>query len=80
MAKPTSTRRWRRSGASRSLREDQHAFVRFSADPGLQLGDLIVFGLSDPCTMFDKWWLIPVVDYLDDVPHATVRDLIETRF
>lgn len=68
-------------GDSRTLKlNDQHGFVRVPADSRLQLGDLIVFGLSHPCTMFDKWRLIPLVDSLDDPRTAVVEDLIETRF
>lgn len=40
---------------------DQHAFVR--TEPGLfAVGDLAGFGVSHPCTGFDKWRLLPVVD------------------
>jgi D-serine dehydratase len=40
---------------------DQHAFVR--TEPGLfAVGDLAGFGISHPCTAFDKWRLLPVVD------------------
>lgn len=40
---------------------DQHAFVR--TEPGLfSVGDLAGFGISHPCTGFDKWRLLPVVD------------------
>jgi D-serine deaminase-like pyridoxal phosphate-dependent protein len=41
---------------------DQHAFIRLSADDPLAVGDLIGCGISHPCTAFDKWRLIPVVD------------------
>jgi D-serine dehydratase len=53
---------------------DQHAFVR---DPGgmLGVGDTVVCGISHPCTAFDKWPLIALVDD-DDV----VVDAIRTRF
>ena len=52
---------------------DQHAYL--SGDAGLRPGDLVSFGLSHPCTAFDKWRVIPVVDD-DDV----VIDLINTYF
>ncbi|MFE6646860.1 alanine racemase [Nocardioides sp. NPDC057772] len=52
---------------------DQHAFLR--TDAGLRPGDLVSFGISHPCTAFDKWRLIPVVD-LD----YTVTDLVRTYF
>jgi D-serine deaminase-like pyridoxal phosphate-dependent protein len=52
---------------------DQHAFVR---DPGgaLSVGDVLMAGISHPCTAFDKWSLIPVVDERDRVVDA-VRTL-----
>ena len=52
---------------------DQHAFLR--TDAGLRPGDLVSFGISHPCTAFDKWRLIPVVD-LD----YTVTELVRTYF
>lgn len=53
---------------------DHHLFVD---DPGsdLQVGDVIELGLSHPCTTFDKWNLIPVID--DD---ERVIDAIVTLF
>lgn len=58
---------------------DQHAFLR--TDPGfpLTLGDRVLLGLSHPCTMFDKWRLIPVVASLDE-DDPVIVGLIETRF
>jgi D-serine deaminase-like pyridoxal phosphate-dependent protein len=41
---------------------DQHAFVRVPAADPLTPGDLMSFGISHPCTAFDKWRLLPVVD------------------
>jgi D-serine deaminase-like pyridoxal phosphate-dependent protein len=48
---------------------DQHAFLR---DPGgvLRVGDVLVCGISHPCTAFDKWSLIPVLDERDAVVGA----------
>lgn len=42
---------------------DQHAHL-VSPGPWLDLtaGDLVCFGVSHPCTTFDKWRLVPVVD------------------
>ena len=54
---------------------DQHAFLRLPADDPLAVGDLVGCGISHPCTAFDKWRLIPVVD--DDY---TVVDAIHTFF
>ncbi|WP_219416290.1 amino acid deaminase [Pseudonocardia nigra] len=44
---------------------DQHAFLRH--DAGLRVGDVVTFGLSHPCTAFDKWSLLPLVDDDDRV-------------
>lgn len=41
---------------------DQHAFLKFNAEATLKVGDLVGCGISHPCTAFDKWRLIPVVD------------------
>ncbi|MEU4240409.1 alanine racemase [Actinoplanes sp. NPDC026619] len=49
---------------------DHHTYL---AADGLQPGDLIRFGISHPCTAFDKWRHIPVVD--DD--HRVV-DVLQT--
>ncbi len=67
-------------GAVTTKLNDQHGFVRIAPDSPLGVGDLVVFGLSHPCTMFDKWRLVPVVDALDDPVNAIVTDLVETRF
>ncbi|MDW4572914.1 alanine racemase [Microbacterium sp. M3] len=67
-------------GAAMTKLSDQHGFVRVEPGSPLATGDLVVFGLSHPCTMFDKWRLIPVVDSFDDLSGAVVTDLIETRF
>ncbi|MEI7055259.1 alanine racemase [Nocardioides sp. CCNWLW239] len=52
---------------------DQHAFLRTDAE--LRPGDLVSFGISHPCTAFDKWRLIPVVD-----ADYTVTELVRTYF
>lgn len=41
---------------------DQHAFVRCPEDSAIQPGDLIELGISHPCTTFDKWDVISLVD------------------
>lgn len=40
---------------------DQHAFVRVP-HAALEVGDLLGCGISHPCTAFDKWDVIPLVD------------------
>ncbi|HZP20730.1 MAG TPA: amino acid deaminase [Bauldia sp.] len=54
---------------------DQHAFIRLSAEDPLAVGDLVGCGISHPCTAFDKWRLIPVID--DDY---NVVDAVHTFF
>lgn len=54
---------------------DQHAFVRLPSDSNWQVGDMIGSGISHPCTAFDKWRFIPVVN--DDYD---VTDGILTEF
>lgn len=56
---------------------DQHAYLRVGpADRDrLEVGTWLEFGISHPCTVFDKWQLIPVLD--DD---GRVVDLVRTFF
>ncbi|HEX4817486.1 MAG TPA: alanine racemase [Nonomuraea sp.] len=49
----------RRAGVTVERMQDQHTIVR--AD-GLKPGDLLAFGISHPCTAFDKWRVLPLVD------------------
>jgi D-serine dehydratase len=41
---------------------DQHAFIQCPQDSTIEVGDLIGFGVSHPCTTFDKWQVILQVD------------------
>lgn len=55
---------------------DQHAYLRFpETGPGPAVGDLIGLGISHPCTTFDKWRWLPVVD-----DRYNVIDAVTTRF
>jgi D-serine deaminase-like pyridoxal phosphate-dependent protein len=54
---------------------DQHAYVRVPAGDPLAVGELVGCGISHPCTSFDKWRLIPVVD-----DGYTVVDAVATFF
>jgi D-serine dehydratase len=51
-----------RGKASIFALNDQHAYMRLAAEEHLRVGDLVGCGISHPCTAFDKWRLIPVVD------------------
>lgn len=57
---------------------DQHAFLRLSGDDPLTVGDVVRLGLSHPCTVFDKWRVIPMV--ADDGQNPQVVDVISTYF
>ncbi|MFG2500276.1 amino acid deaminase [Streptomyces sp. NPDC048441] len=54
---------------------DQHGWVRTTPEADLAVGDWIGLGLSHPCTSFDKWQLIPLVE-----ADGTVTDYIRTYF
>jgi D-serine deaminase-like pyridoxal phosphate-dependent protein len=54
---------------------DHHTYLRVAPGVRVAPGDLLRFGLSHPCTSFDKWRTIPVVD--DD--HRVV-DVLHTYF
>ncbi|GAB3474976.1 amino acid deaminase [Amycolatopsis cihanbeyliensis] len=54
---------------------DQHAFLALPAGSPVEVGDWVGLGLSHPCTVFDKWSLIPVVDEGENVV-----DFIRTYF
>ncbi len=60
------------AGATVDQLNDQHAYLRGAS---VVPGELVRLGISHPCTAFDKWRVIPVVD--DD---CRVVDLIRTYF
>ncbi len=41
---------------------DQHAYLKGSGLDALRIGDAVCCGVSHPCTAFDKWRVLPVVD------------------
>jgi D-serine dehydratase len=41
---------------------DQHAYLRVDEGCDLAVGDLVGLHVAHPCTAFDKWRLIPLVD------------------
>jgi D-serine dehydratase len=41
---------------------DQHAHIEVPKDAPFQVGDLLSFGVSHPCTTFDRWQLIYEID------------------
>ena len=41
---------------------DQHAHLSLPPEAGLKVGDMVAFGISHPCTTFDKWRVLFTVD------------------
>lgn len=68
-------------GARITALNDQHGFLRLtgSASDALPVGSVLRLGLSHPCTAFDKWRMIPVVDDAG-AAEPLVIDAIETWF
>ncbi|WP_394941250.1 alanine racemase [Psychromicrobium sp. YIM B11713] len=65
-------------GARITAMNDQHCYLSFdAAQQEVRIGQVIRLGLSHPCTAFDKWQLIPVLDTVDS---GNVIDLIHTFF
>ncbi|WP_199434568.1 amino acid deaminase [Qaidamihabitans albus] len=64
------------AGHSVTALNDQHAFVSLPPGSPLEVGDWVGLGLSHPCTVFDKWPLIPVVG----ADGETVVDFVRTFF
>ncbi|MEX2969144.1 amino acid deaminase [Streptomyces sp. C184] len=54
---------------------DQHAWVSTERAGDLEVGDWVALGLSHPCTIFEKWQLIPLVEQ-----DGTVTDFVRTFF
>jgi D-serine deaminase-like pyridoxal phosphate-dependent protein len=63
------------TGISVTALSDQHAWLRTTSEADLEVGDWLGLGLSHPCTSFDKWQLIPLVE-----ADGTVVDYIRTYF
>ncbi|WEK62400.1 MAG: amino acid deaminase [Candidatus Microbacterium colombiense] len=41
---------------------DQHAFLQLAPQATVAVGDVVRLGLSHPCTAFDKWRVVAVID------------------
>ncbi|MEU6997181.1 alanine racemase [Nonomuraea sp. NPDC046570] len=63
----------RREGVTVVAMQDQHTILRDTS--GLRVGDLVSFGISHPCTAFDKWRTLLTVD-----ENYTVVGTITTHF
>ncbi|MDJ0384131.1 amino acid deaminase [Streptomyces sp. G-G2] len=54
---------------------DQHAWLETDTAEDLEVGDLVALAMSHPCTIFEKWQLIPVVE-----ADGTVTEFVRTFF
>ena len=54
---------------------DQHSFLHFTGVEDIRVGDMIGFDISHPCTTFDKWRYLPVLD-----SEYRVIDVVQTFF
>jgi D-serine deaminase-like pyridoxal phosphate-dependent protein len=54
---------------------DQHSYLRLPDHDSLEPGDLVSLSVVHPCTFFDKWTWIPVVD----ADHRVI-DVVRTFF
>jgi D-serine dehydratase len=61
---------WRMAAAS-----DQHAHMAAPPGHGVEVGDLVALGPSHPCTTFDKWRVIYLVD-----DEYTITEAVPTCF
>jgi D-serine deaminase-like pyridoxal phosphate-dependent protein len=62
------------TGSRLTTLNDQHAYLEVGSGTDLDVGDWVDCGPSHPCTVFDKWQLLPVV------AADTVVDLVRTWF
>jgi D-serine deaminase-like pyridoxal phosphate-dependent protein len=59
---------------------DQHGYLPVAGALEVPaIGDVVRLGLSHPCTAFDKWRLIPVIENVDAADPVVV-DLVQTYF
>lgn len=63
------------TGLTVTALSDQHAWLRTAPEADVEVGDWVGLGLSHPCTSFDKWQLIPLVE-----ADGTVVEYIRTFF
>lgn len=42
--------------------DDQHAYLDLPGDADLRVGDMVGCGISHPCTTFDRWRVVSLVD------------------
>jgi D-serine deaminase-like pyridoxal phosphate-dependent protein len=50
------------AGAHIRQLDDQHAYLEIDPSSDLRVGEVVRCGISHPCTAFDKWTVVPVVE------------------
>nr|WP_309127288.1 alanine racemase [Microbacterium sp.] len=70
-----SSEQWQPLHGQVSAMNDQHSYVR--SEQHLPIASVVRLGLSHPCTAFDKWRILPVVE---SVESDLVVDLVRTWF
>ncbi len=81
LPRPERWARTRRQGAlpldgHKTVRlDDHHAYLDVPGDSPLAVGDLVCFGISHPCTTFDRW---PAIYLVDD--GLTITGVVQTYF
>ncbi|WP_082978746.1 alanine racemase [Mycobacterium sp. 1081908.1] len=65
----------RHSGADLAAVNDQHGIVDFTPPWDVRVGDILVLTPAHPCTTFDKWRTVHVID-----DQATVIETLNTYF
>ncbi|MFD5213998.1 alanine racemase [Microbacterium sp. NPDC058345] len=73
--RPESSEPWQPLQGEVSAMNDQHSYVR--SEQPLPIGSVVRLGLSHPCTAFDKWRILPVIE---SVESERVVDLVRTWF
>ena len=57
-------------GCAITALNDQHAYLQVAPEADIAVGDMIACAISHPCTTFDKWRFLPVVNDAYDVVDA----------
>jgi len=60
--------------ATVDMLNDQHAFVSLDASDSVAVSDWVGCGISHPCSVFDRWRVLTVVD------GTSVVDFVTTVF
>jgi len=67
------------TGATATAMNDQHTFIALPDGSDLEVGDVVRLGLSHPCTTFDKWRALIVIDDVREAEPLAV-DAVTTTF